>query len=166
MRDIRPHQHGAALHPCISGPASDQQGSVHHHNQLKTVVAVTGSCEARSHHDHRGGPCKRATIWTNEHTSRGFAVNSRPLISASIFKTAWQLECYFFLSGTCGTHRLLVYRVSCLRRGGKVRPQILLAISVACGFLVWGIVTSQYVWLALRSRPFLDARADRHGRSY
>src|SRR5215472_9595000 len=95
MRNIRPHQHGAALHPCISGPASDQQGSVHHHNQLKTVMAVTGSCEARSHHDHRGRPCKRATIWTNEHTSRGFATNSTPLISASIFKTAEQLKCYF-----------------------------------------------------------------------
>src|SRR5215472_9422110 len=52
----------------------------------------------------------------------------------------------------------IVWRVL---EGGKVRPQILLAISVACGFLVWGIVTSQYVWLALRSRPFLDARADR-----
>jgi len=41
--------------------------------------------------------------------------------------------------------------------GARVRPQLLFAISVAFSFLVWGIVTRQYVWPALRSRPYPDA---------
>src|SRR5262245_60139515 len=36
-------------------------------------------------------------------------------------------------------------------------PQALFGISVALGFLAWGIVTAQYLWPYLRSQPRVDA---------
>ena len=36
-------------------------------------------------------------------------------------------------------------------------PQALFGISVALGFLVWGIVAAQYLWPYLRSQPRADA---------
>jgi hypothetical protein len=38
-----------------------------------------------------------------------------------------------------------------------MRPEALFGISVACGFLCWGIVTAQYLWPALRERSRSDA---------
>jgi hypothetical protein len=38
-----------------------------------------------------------------------------------------------------------------------VRPQALFGISIALGFLVWGIVAARYLWPALRTRSRLDA---------
>src|SRR5262245_31133434 len=36
-------------------------------------------------------------------------------------------------------------------------PQALFGISVALGFLVWGIAAAQYLWPYLRSQPRVDA---------
>lgn len=38
-----------------------------------------------------------------------------------------------------------------------MRPQALFGISIALGFLVWGIVAARYLWPALRTRSRLDA---------
>jgi hypothetical protein len=38
-----------------------------------------------------------------------------------------------------------------------VSPQLIFGISVAFGFVVWGIVTYQYIWPALGSLPRADA---------
>jgi hypothetical protein len=38
-----------------------------------------------------------------------------------------------------------------------VRPQALFGISIALGFLVWGIVAARYLWPALRELPRADA---------
>src|SRR5262245_24443007 len=42
-------------------------------------------------------------------------------------------------------------------RKPKMPPQALFGISVALGFLVWGIVAAQYLWPYLRSQPRVDA---------
>ena len=49
---IRPHQCGTALHPWISGPTSNHQGPMHGHDQLNTVMSMTGGCESGSPHGH------------------------------------------------------------------------------------------------------------------
>ena len=41
--------------------------------------------------------------------------------------------------------------------GVIVSFRALFGISVALGFIVWGVVTRQYIWPALRSRPLEDA---------
>jgi hypothetical protein len=38
-----------------------------------------------------------------------------------------------------------------------VPPQAVFGLSVALGFLAWGIVTAQYLWPYLRSQPRVDA---------
>jgi len=38
-----------------------------------------------------------------------------------------------------------------------VPPQALFGISVALGFLAWGIVAARYLWPYLRSQPRVDA---------
>jgi hypothetical protein len=38
-----------------------------------------------------------------------------------------------------------------------VPPQVLFGISVALGFVAWGLVARQYIWPALRDRPRAEA---------
>jgi hypothetical protein len=38
-----------------------------------------------------------------------------------------------------------------------ILPQAFFGISVAFGFIAWGVVAQQYIWPALRSRRLADA---------
>ena len=44
-----------------------------------------------------------------------------------------------------------------VRKELKVPPQVLFGISVAFGFLAWGIVAARYIWPHLRNKPRVDA---------